>query len=344
MSITVTPRQAKDLLAEVISVGLVSMMHGSPGVGKSAIVNDLAKEFSLKLIDYRLAQAEVTDLMGFPSINVETGRAGYAPMSTFPLEGDEIPEGYDGWLLFFDELTSADRSVQKGAYKILLDRMVGEHKLHENVVIVCAGNKDTDNAIVEEMGTALQSRLVHFEVEPDLESFLEYAMDKKFDHTITSFLQFKPDYLMKFDPNHSDRTFACPRTWEFANKMLKRVGLKSPNILTLLSGALSEGVAREYQVFTQLYGQIPAMNDIVSKPATTEVPYEPSVLYALTGSIAAHATPANLSALMTYVTRLPAEFQAVTLRQIVKKDRTAFNPKTCQPLLDWVKKHGAELF
>ena len=86
------------------------MFHGSPAIGKSAIVHQFASKFNLKLIDMRLGQCDPTDLLGFPRITGD--RSGYVPLEDFPLEGDKTPDGYAGWMLFLDELTSAPPAVQ----------------------------------------------------------------------------------------------------------------------------------------------------------------------------------------------------------------------------------------
>ena len=74
--------------------------------------------------------------------------------------GQRQPTYYAGWLLFLDEFNSASVAVQAASYKIVLDRMVGKGHLHKNVAVVCAGNLESDGAIVEQMSTPLQSRLV----------------------------------------------------------------------------------------------------------------------------------------------------------------------------------------
>lgn len=132
-------------------------------------------------------------------------------MKHFPIEGDPIPHGYSGWLLFLDEATSAPPAIQAAAYKLILDRMVGSHHLHKNVAIVCAGNLETDNAIVQPMSTALQSRLVHMELVIDHQEWIDWAVQNDIDHRITSFIGFKPSALFTFTPDHTDKTYACPR-------------------------------------------------------------------------------------------------------------------------------------
>ena len=118
-------------------------MPNSNHPSRRAIVKSIAEEYNLKMIDLRLAQCDPTDLLGFPHIDGDKAR--YVPMDTFPLEGDPLPINpvtgiaYSGWLLFLDEFNSADKGVQKAAYKLVLDRMTGLYHLHKNVAISAAG-------------------------------------------------------------------------------------------------------------------------------------------------------------------------------------------------------------
>lgn len=310
--------QATSILEKCFRASLVPMLKGSPGLGKSAVAHFLAKKHNLKLIDIRLSQEEPTDLKGFPFL--QGARAGYVPMDTFPIEGDPIPEGYSGWLLFLDEMNGGSLAVQKAAYKLILDRLVGNHRLHKNVAVMGAGNLESDNAAVEPMSTALQSRLVHFELVADLKSFLDWAYPKGIDHRITSYLKFKPGNLYAFKPDHTDDTYACNRTWEFADRVMKVTEDNDPDRLPMLAGTLSEGVAREFLGFCKIDQDLPKIPQIVDNPEGIKVPEEPSVLFALTGSIGHNASKDNLGQLMKYVSRLPKEFQVVTLREVVRRN------------------------
>lgn len=313
----VTPSQAISMIAKYIQAKIVPMLTGSPGMGKSAIVKGIAKTYGLKVIDLRLSQCDPTDLMGFPSI--QGTRAGYLPMETFPLEGDPVPEGYNGWLLFLDEFTSASTAVQAAGYKLILDRMVGLHHLHKHVAIVCAGNLETDGAIVNPMSTAMQSRLAHLELVTDVNQWLDWAYENGIHRFITSYIKFKPGNLYAFSPDHTDKTYACSRTWEFANRVLEVAGTDDKDLLPMLAGVLSEGVAREFIGFTKIDNELPKISQIVQSPNSVRVPDEPSVLFALTGSISHHADKTNLEPLITYVKRLPKEFQVVALRETVRR-------------------------
>ena len=329
--------EAEHLISIALQAKLVPMVHGSPAVGKSAVVKQVAKKFSLKVIDLRLSQCDPTDLMGFPSIKNE--RAGYKPMDTFPIEGDTLPEGYQGWLLFLDEFNSAPRAVQAAAYKLVLDRMVGTHHLHKNVAIVCAGNLETDGAIVEEMSTALQSRLVPLEVTISPKGWVKWAQTNGIDHRVTSYIEFRPDNVYMFSPEHSDKTYASPRTWEFVHKLLKVTEINK-DTLPLLAGTIGEGVAREFYSFLQLQDKMPKIEQIITAPNTTAVPTEPSIQFALCGAIAANATAGNCAALLDYVNRLPPEFQIVCVRGMLRRNPGIIKAPSFGP---WVSKVAAEV-
>lgn len=332
----VTPSKAIELVSLALRAKLVPMLHGSPGIGKSDIAKNVAKKFNLKLIDIRLAQCDPTDLNGFPKLDGK--KAGYVPMSTFPIEGDSIPEGYAGWLILFDELTSAPRSVQAASYKILLDRMVGDHSIHKNVAMMAAGNLESDGAIVEPMSTALQSRLIHLEVETNAKDWGTWAQTNGIDHRITSYIEFRPDHVYTFNPDHSDKTYASPRTWEFTHKLLQVTSINRET-LPLLIGTLGEGVAREFYGFLQIHENLPKIEEIIKAPDSIAVPTEPSTQFALCGAIAANVTPANCEALLDFVNRLPAEFQIVCVRGMLKRNPTVIKAPSFAP---WVTKVATE--
>jgi len=335
----VTISQARSMLAKLVQLRLVPMIHGSPGLGKSAIVNSFSQEYGLKLIDLRLAACDPTDLNGFPFMS--NGRGSYLPMDTFPVEGDTIPQGFTGWALFLDEVNGGSLDVLKAAYKLILDRMVGQHKLHPNVVIICAGNLDTDGAIVNEMGTALRSRMVHIQMAVSMKDFLTHAREEHFDPRITSYLGFKPDHLYTLTEDFTDFTFACPRTWDFANKILKNNDILDPDTLPMLSGALSEGVGREFVAFCKIEADLPKMAQIINNPSTIQMPQETSILWALTGTIGSQMNPTNVGPLVTYVKRMPKEFQVITLRESIRRNK----PMLSNPVIqDWVAESSMQLF
>jgi hypothetical protein len=333
----VKPSRAASLIEKYLLAKVVPMLRGSPGIGKSDLVRAIAAKYNLLVIDVRLTQCDPTDLNGFPSLS--GAKATYLPMDTFPIQGDEIPKGYNGWLIFLDELSSANEAVQAAAYKLTLDRMVGRHKLHDKVAVVAAGNLESDGAIVNPMSTALQSRLAHIEMAVDVEDWLDWALRNDIHHHITDFIKFKPGMLYTFKPDHSDNTYASPRTWEFANRL---IGFSHESEFTaLLAGVITEGVAREFINYCKVYKTLPKLEDILATPEKVLVPDEPGVLFALAGSVAEWATKDNLGNLLKYVNRIPKEFQVRTLRECVRRKRELLSHPE---MTNWIHASRTELF
>ena len=309
------PQETRSAIIECMEAGLVPFIQSSPGLGKSSIVAQIAKDFDLTLIDLRLSQCAPEDLMGLP-MKDGTGAAArsiFVPFNTFPLEGDTVPG--NGWILFLDEFNSASKSVQAAAYKVVLDRMVGQAKLHPNCFVVAAGNLMTDRAIVNQLSTAMQSRVVHIEMESSLHDFMSYALKNKLDHRIMGFLEFQPNLLHSFSPDHNDRTFACPRTWEFVSRLIKGKPMSQVR-LPLLAGTISDGVAVQFHTFMEEYEKLPSFSTICHDPTGTVVPKEPSTRYALITMILEHLTEDIFEEVTKYVRRLSPEFQVIYFRGV----------------------------
>lgn len=314
--ITVSPKLASQLIEECIEAGLVPLLKGSPGTSKSVINMRIAKKRNLYPIDVRLGNIDEVDLSGYPDLSGEY--ATYKQFDTFPTEKTPIPEGYAGWYLFFDELTSADKDKQGAAYKIILDRLVGQEKLHSKVVVACAGNLVSDKAVAYNMSTALQSRLVHINMGIDKNDWIEWAMGAGIDNRVISFIEYQPSFLHKFDPNHQEDTFACQRTWEFASRLLAPYKNKSvpSDRLALFAGTVSQGVARELLGFCQLSEGLVKFADIVKDPANAKVPTDPGQLYATVGMLADHFNEKDAEPAMVYISRMPEEFKLATMKRV----------------------------
>jgi hypothetical protein len=340
--------QASDQVALCMKAGLVPFIKGSPGIGKSAIVRKVADDYNLKLIDIRLAQCDPTDLLGFPHINEKTNRGSYVPMDMFPMEGDPLPldakgKKMAGWFIFMDEMNSADRGVQKAAYKLLLDRMVGNERLHKNVAMGAAGNLDTDGAIVEELSSALQSRLIHFHMISDPMVWLEWASNNGIDYRITDFIRSLPKYLNTFDPDKetSEPTYACERTWDFTSSIIKHVDPEDMACWPTLGGTLGESVAQMFKTHLKHYRELPTLEDIKQDPTIAKLPTAPGTLHALVGSCAVNAANDNIDPMMTYLDRIPLDFQVVCIREMRKRNREMIATK---PVRNWMATNNTEIF
>jgi hypothetical protein len=330
------------MLKQILNAGLVPNITGSPGIAKSSLVVKLAKEYGFELKILKLSQISELDLAGLPNINKENNSFTYAPPALFPLKGRD-PEPEKPVIIFLDEFNQASRNVQAAAYGLILDKEVGEYTLHDNVYLVCAGNLATDGAIVNEIGTALQSRVIHMELLPEADRWLAWAVKNNIDHRIIAYINYKNESITNFDPDHTDKTFTCPRTLEFASKILTA----NPEIkmdataVPILAGCIGEATARDIVVYSEVYDKIPTWEQIKDNPSSAKVPEnEASALYAVVSLVASKITKENTEDLMVYIERLPLEYQLVFFQHASGKVHNF----TSIPVINaWINEHAAQI-
>lgn len=328
--------QLQSELVDCLSNGLVPYITSSPGVGKSDAVHQFAKTYNLKLIDLRLSQCTPEDLQGFPMR--EGDKAVFTPFSLFPLEGESLPPIMDeegnqavdeqgnprwmsGWILLLDELSSANKSVQAAAYKLILDRMVGSYKLHENVLTVACGNLITDKAVVHKMSTALQSRMIHFQLKHTVKAWVNWATKKGIDYRIVAYVQFNQVMLMNFSPDHTDSTYACPRTWEFLDRLIRGKPVSRTDSIAKIAGTIGSGAAYDFLTFCEVQKDIPAWADLLDpvKNLLLPVPAEASAKFATICWAASKAERDEVVKILPYIKNFGADFQVIFCRGVLTR-------------------------
>lgn len=311
-----SPNQIAEYIEECFFAGLVPFVKSSPGMGKSAIYRKVAKKLRLFMIDHRLSTSAPEDMTGLPGF--ENGRAKFHPFEElFPLEGAELPAGYDGWLIFLDEVNSAPKSVEAAAYKLVLDRQVGQHRLHERVVIGMAGNNDTDGAIARQMGTAMRSRVVTLRMRLDFDAWLNnVAVKENYDHRIVAYLNYRKDQLMQFDPKSPNDTFACPRTWEFMNALVKDKPILD-NKIPLYAGTIGSGTAVDFVQYTKVYDTLITIEQVVRNPLQANLPDDKAKAWATTMYLVRECTVDNFEDVAEYMDRMALENRILFYRSIL---------------------------
>src|SRR6476646_5413120 len=206
-------------------------LWGGPGIGKSAVVKQLASNLNIILQDVRALLLDPVDLRGLPFLG-QDGRSRWATPEFLPQNGAGI--------LFLDELNAAPAMVQASCYQLVLDRKLGEYALPDGWAIIAAGNRDSDRAITTRMPTPLRNRFVHLEFEVDVQGWSEWAVQSGIRPEVIAFLRFRPELLSAFyrDAN----AFPSPRSWEFASRILDS-GPDESIEHELFAGAVGTGAA-----------------------------------------------------------------------------------------------------
>lgn len=319
MLFKVNALQAEKHILTCFQAGIVPFLKGSPGIGKSSIFKSIADQFNLELIDIRLSAYEPSDINGLP--NFEGNRAKFVPFDVFPLEDTPLPEGKSGWLVLLDELNSAHRDTLAAAYPVILDRMIGTQKLNDAAVVAAAGNLETDNAIVNNIGTALQSRMAHLQIDVDLESWVSnVAIPQKYDPRIMAYLNYMPSKLSDFRPDHTDQTYACPRSWEFVNSVISNEGALT-ELTPLLAGIIGTPAALDFVKFTEIYDTLVKVEDIVKDPNGLAIPTGAAERWGTLTHLVSSLEPNNFSPCIDYINRFPVDFKILAARMIIAADR-----------------------
>lgn len=315
------PRQIASFVEECLYAGLVPFVQSSPGMGKSSIMRSIANKLNLSLIDHRLSTSSPEDLSGLPKF--ENGYATFVPFSDlFPTEDRHLPDGKDGWMLFLDEFNSANKQVQAASYKLILDRMTGQKRLHSNVVITAAGNLQSDKAIVNPISTAMQSRVVHLEMEVDFKEWLEdVALTEQYDKRIIAYLSQYNTRLMDFNPDHNEKTFCCPRTWEFVNKLIRTKETIGVSLAPLLAGTITSGVAVDFIQFTKVFSELVTLEEVMRDPENCRLPSDNPSRWAMISSMLEKVTENNLASLAKYVDRFSMDFRILFFRSILVRQK-----------------------
>ena len=277
---TVTSTQARKALLTAFRVKRPVFLWGPPGIGKSEVVADIATELGGAMIDLRMAQMEPTDIRGIPYFNKESNTMEFAPPGDLPSE--EFAKQHPIVVLFLDEMNSAAPSVQAAGYQLILNRCIGKYKLPDNVVIVAAGNRESDKGVTYRMPMPLANRFVHVEMRPDFNSWQNWAVDKGIHPDIVGYLSFAKQDLYDFDAKSSSKAFATPRSWSFVSDLLSDKDIDEETLFTLVAGAVGEGLAAKFKAHRRFVGKMPQPSDILSGKVKDLAVKEISAMYSLT--------------------------------------------------------------
>jgi hypothetical protein len=276
---TVTSQQARKSVLKAFQAKRPLFLWGPPGIGKSELVEGIAAELGGLMIDLRLGQMEPTDIRGIPFYNKDNGKMDWAPPVELPDE--ETASQYPVVVLFLDELNSAPASVQSAAYQLILNRRVGKYKLPDNVVMVAAGNRESDKGVTYRMPTPLANRFIHQEMKVDFNSWQEWAVKNKIHKDVVGYLSFAKQDLYDFDAKSASRAFATPRSWSFVSELLNDDTAEDDTIMNLVAGTVGEGLAVKFMAHRKIASRMPNPVDILKGKVKDLNVKEVSAMYSL---------------------------------------------------------------
>lgn len=327
-----TVREGKEILRAVLtsSAPLTPMLWGPPGIGKTSLVAQAAHEAGVGFKSVIAHLYQPVDVLGLPYI--VDGRCEYAPPSVFP---DASRDGERG-VFFIDELPNCVPAMQSAWGIVILERSTKHYKFPPGWVIACAGNREGDRAGSSRLVSALENRLVHVNVEPSSEEFLQHAVGRAMHPTVPAFLQERPDMLLRFDARSSEKAFPSPRAWERASDVMK-LPLAEAARVEMLKGTVGAGAAIEFVAFSKVFDELPRLADVLSGKADLSELRRPDVLRAVVYSVLAWVGEKpeleRVEAAAGVVGRLADEWASLLLARLYRFDQNLLLKTRAWPTL-----------
>ena len=326
------------------------MLWGPPGVGKSQAVRQIASDIhsstgkKVNVTDVRLLLFNPIDLRGIPTSNKDKTLAVWLKPQIFQMDSSENVIN----ILFLDEISAAPQSVQAAAYQITLDRVVGEHRLPDNCIVIAAGNRTTDKSVAFKMPKALANRLMHIEVEGSFQSWKEWAISSGINSKVIGFLSFRQSHLMGFDSGSDDLAFPTPRSWEMVSNILNGISDSIDDMYPLIAGVIGTGVAVEFRTWERVYKNLPDIGDIFDGKMP-QLPKSTDAMYALTASMTCYARNhktemSRIANSIRYAEKMPPDISVVLMKDYMYiekdyKEKLMNIPEFCK----WLNSKGSLL-
>ena len=200
---------------------------GPPGIGKTAIMSQVAEELGVGLIAYSMTHHTRQSALGLPVIEHQSYKGFEYDASEYTMS--EIiasiysymrKTGIEQGILFLDEVNCVSETLYPSMLQFLQFKTFGAHEVPNGWVIACAGNPAVYNRSVHEFDVATMDRVRKIEIEPDFEAWKHYAAEAGVHPAITAFLETQPDYFYRIESSPGSTSFATARGWEDLSRMI----------------------------------------------------------------------------------------------------------------------------
>ena len=203
------------------------LLLGAPGIGKTQIMEQIAKECQIGLVSYTITHHTRQSAIGLPFVSKkEFGGKDYSiteyTMSEIvasvyeKIEKTGLLEG----ILFIDEVNCVSETLAPAMLQFLQCKTFGNHAIPQGWIIVAAGNPPEYNRSVREFDVVTMDRVKKIVVEPDYQVWKEYAYKENIHPAVISYLDTRPQYFYKMETTVDGRSFATPRGWEDLSRMI----------------------------------------------------------------------------------------------------------------------------
>ena len=259
------------------------LLIGPPGIGKTAIMEQIAEECGVGLVAYTMTHHTRQSAMGLPEICTR-GIEGKMVHTTEYTMSEIIASIYDCMeqtgkkrgILFLDEINCVSETLAPVMLQLLQEKKFGNQHIPDDWLIVAAGNPPEYNKSVREFDVATLDRVRKIEVLPELSVWLSYAEKNQIHSAVTTYLMAHSDHFYSVSQEVDEKRFVTARGWEDLSAVLKSYEILHFPVDEALIGQYlqEEKTAEEFNSYYRIYekyGQDYGVEEILTSAFSGEI-------------------------------------------------------------------------
>ena len=203
------------------------LLLGAPGIGKTQIMEQIAKECRIGLVSYTITHHTRQSAIGLPFISEKEFDGRLYSVTEYTMSEivasvyEKIEEtGQREGILFIDEINCVSETLAPAMLQFLQCKTFGNHAIPRGWLIVAAGNPPEYNKSVREFDVVTMDRVKKIQVEPEYQAWKEYAYRENIHGAVISYLNTKPWNFYQMETTVDGKIFATPRGWEDLSRLI----------------------------------------------------------------------------------------------------------------------------
>ena len=237
---------------------------GPPGIGKTAIMEQIAQELNVAIVSYSMTHHTRQSALGLPFITkkiydgVEYDISEYTMSEIIASVYDTMEEtGKKEGILFLDEINCVSETLSPIMLQFLQYKFFGRHRVPQGWIVVTAGNPPEYNNSVHEFDIVTWDRLKRIDVEPDFNCWKEYAYNAGVHPSVLTYLEIKKDNFYKVESSVEGKNFVTARGWEDLSRMISLYEINNITVdIKLIEQYLQNPkIAKDFSAYYDLFNK-----------------------------------------------------------------------------------------
>lgn len=239
-------------------------LMGPPGIGKTAIMEQIAAELGVGLVSYSMTHHTRQSALGLPFIVRKTYGGKEYDVSEYTMS-EIIASVYDlmedagvkEGILFLDEINCVSETLAPSMLQFLQYKIFGRHKVPDGWIVVTAGNPPEYNNSVREFDIVTWDRLKRVDVEPDFDAWKEYAYSRSTHPAVMTYLEIKKADFYQVETTVDGKRFVTARGWSDLSDMMRLYEQHKLKIDENLVGQYLQNrkIAKDFAVYYDLFNK-----------------------------------------------------------------------------------------